>query len=108
MSKGLRSKPKVVAPLQWTITPWLMNGQGGWTQQPVILVEGRIPFFADHPDAYIAKLLELHDDPALTRMMNLYTLIGQFKDALEYYWNPGAKEVVAHEDGSNQNGQRAC
>lgn len=71
--------------LSWVLTPWLMNGQGGWKQQPVILVEGRVPFFADHPQAYIDKLQELHDDPALVRG-TFYTCIGQLKDGLEQAW----------------------
>ncbi len=68
------------------MTPWVMNGQGGWKQQPVILIEGRVPFFADHPDAYIAKLQEMHDDAALARGQ-FYTLMGQFRDAVEQAWS---------------------
>lgn len=77
---------KIPEPLNWSLTSWQMNGKGGWTTQPVILVEGRVPFYADHPQAYIDKLLELHDDPALRRLQTLHTQIGQFKDALEYFW----------------------
>lgn len=68
-----------------------MNGQGGWKQQPVILVEGQVPFFADHPDAYITKLQEMHDDKRIARGQ-FYMSIGQFKDALEQVWEN--KEVV--------------
>lgn len=75
--------------LTWHVTPWSMNGQG-WKQQPVILIEGKVPFFADHPDHYIAKLQEMHDDPQLARGL-FHTLIGQFKDALEQAWNKGVK-----------------
>ena len=82
---------KVKELLNWSLTPWLMNGQGGWKQQPVILIEGQVPFFADHPDAYIEKFEEMHDDPALMRGQ-FYTLIGQFKDALEQAWEN--KELV--------------
>ena len=71
--------------LEWQLTPWTMNGQGGWKQQPVITIEGRIPFFADHPQAYIDKLQEMHDDPTLARGA-FYTLIGQLRDAKEQAW----------------------
>ena len=77
--------------LHWTITPWAMNGQGSWKQQPVILVEGREPFFANHPNDYIVKLEELHNDPIVQRG-TFYASIGQLKDALEQVWD--AKEVV--------------
>jgi len=71
--------------LNWTLTPWVMNGHGGWKQQPVIVIEGQVPFYADHPDAYIAKLQEMHDNPTIARG-SFYSLIGQFKDALEQTW----------------------
>lgn len=71
--------------LAWSLTPWQMNGQGGWTQQPVILVEGQVPFFADHPQAYIDKLQELHDDPTVAHGA-FYGCIGQLRDALEQAW----------------------
>lgn len=67
-----------------------MSGNNGWKQQPVILVEGRVPFFADHPQAYIDKLQELHDDPAIARG-SFYGCIGQLRDALELAWH--VKEV---------------
>ena len=73
--------------LNWTVTPWEMNGLGGWKQQPVILVEGREPFYTDHPDEYIAKLEELHTDLSLLRGA-FYTFIGQFKDGLDNAWAP--------------------
>ena len=88
-------------PLNWTITPWLMNGQSGWKQQPVILVEGRTPFFADHPDAYIERLQALHDDPLLIPG-SFWTYIGQLRDALEQAWNV----KVSHAASSNRNGDR--
>ncbi len=72
--------------LNWALTPWQMNGKGGWTTQPIILVEGQTPFFADHPQAYIAKLQELHDNLTIT-CGSFYTCIGQFKDALEQGWD---------------------
>lgn len=88
--------------LEWTVTQWQMNGKGGWQGiAPVILVEGRHPFSADHPDAYIQRLQEMHDDPALVRGQ-FYTFIGQFKDALEQHWNV----EVDHENSSNRNGHR--
>lgn len=77
--------------LNWSLTPWQMNGQGSWTTQPVILIESQVPFFADHPDEYIKKLQKMHDDPALMRGP-FYTFIGQFQDALEQVWN--CKEAV--------------
>ena len=72
--------------LEWSLTPWVVNSLEGWKQQPVILIEGRIPFFADHPDDYIAKLQEMHDDQALARGP-FYALIGQLKDTLEQSWS---------------------
>ena len=72
--------------LIWSITPWLMNGEGGWKQQPIILIEGQIPFFADHPKAYITKLREMRKDKTLTRGP-FWTFIGQLKDGLELSWN---------------------
>ena len=97
MSNAHKIKPK-----QWSLTPWQMNGQGGWTQQPIILVEGEKPFYDDHPDAYIAKLEELHDDVTIERR-KFWTLIGEFKDALERYWNVEAPEDAK---GHHSNGHR--
>jgi len=77
--------------LEWHLTPWTMDGHGGWKQQPVILIEGRIPFFADHPEDYITKLQEMHDDPTLTRG-SFHTFIGQFKDAVEQFWTSGKQK----------------
>jgi len=80
---------KMKKTLDWQVTPWIMDTEeGGWKQQPVILIEKQTPFFADHPNDYITKLQEMHDDPKLTRGV-FHTLIGQFKDALEQSWkNP--------------------
>lgn len=75
--------------LTWHITLWVMNGQG-WKQQPVILIEGKAPFFADHPDGYMAKLQEMHDNPQLAQGP-FYTLIGQLRDAAEQYWHKEIK-----------------
>ena len=72
--------------LIWSVTPWVMNGEGGWKQQPIILIEGQIPFFADHPKAYIAKLREMQKDKTLTRG-TFWTCIGQLKDGLELSWD---------------------
>lgn len=94
-------KSKIVDLLSWTVTSWQMNGQAGWKLQPVILVEGQVPFFADHPDAYIVKLLELHDDHTLARGQ-FFTFIGQFQDALEQFWN----KESPHENSVNRNGHR--
>lgn len=77
----------------WTVTQWLMSGQGGWKQQPVILIEGETPFFADHPAAYIKKLREMHEDKTLTPGP-FWTLIGQFKDAEEQAWDIGLVPLV--------------
>ncbi len=79
------------AKLHWAVTPWVVNGQCGWKQQPVILVEGREPFYTDSPHDYIAKLEELHDDPTVEHGQ-FYTLIGQLKDALELAWD--VKETI--------------
>ena len=70
----------------WSMTQWLMNGQGGWKQQPVILVEGCVPFFTDNPQAYIDELEAMHDDPGLMPGP-FHTLIGQLKDGEEQAWN---------------------
>jgi|TARA_Y100000310_G_scaffold343856_1_gene453521 hypothetical protein len=77
--------------LEWQLTPWGMDGNGGWKQQPIILIEGEIPFFANHPNDYIKRLQEMHDNPMLYRG-SFYTLIGQFKDALELVWQKGEGE----------------
>jgi len=71
--------------IPWTITPWEMDGRGGWKTQPIILVEKEQPFTADRPEGYIQKIQELHDDPAIMRGA-FYTLIGQFRDNQELYW----------------------
>ena len=85
----MSKKPKPAPLLEWTITPWKMSGQGTWEGiAPVILVEGREPFYADHPQILIDKLQELHDDPLLTRG-DFYTLMGQLKDKLERFWQVG-------------------
>lgn len=65
-----------------------MDGLKRWKQQPVILIEGRTPFFADHPKDYIMKLQEMHNDLTLMRGI-FFTLIGQFQDATEQYWEKG-------------------
>src|SRR3990167_7182091 len=87
-------KPK----LAWTLTPWVMSGRGSWKQQPVLLVEGRVPFFADHPSAYIAELERLHDDDTVTRG-TFHTFIGQFRDALENVWEAKGAEKAAERAG---------
>jgi len=69
----------------WTMTPWTMNGRGGWKQQPVILIEGETPFFAAHPKAYIEKLREMYADKTLLRGP-FWTTIGQLKDGMELAW----------------------
>ena len=100
-------KSKERALLLWSLTPWAMNGHGGWKTQPVIVVEGRKPFFADTPQEYIAELERLHDDEGIARG-NFYTLIGQLKDAFETGWNPGLfslpKYVVKQEVGNGSQG----
>lgn len=73
--------------LEWQLTPWTVNGSS-WKMQPVILIEGRIPFFCDHPDDYIEKLQEMHEDPTIARGP-FFASIGQFKDALEQVWLTG-------------------
>jgi hypothetical protein len=87
LNRILRRHPRL---LEWHLTPWQMDGHGGWKEQPIILVEGRVPFFADHPQDYIDKLQELHDDPALAPGC-FHTLIGQLKDAMERSWGVKGK-----------------
>ena len=70
---------------EWHVTAWQMNGQGGWKQQPIILIEGQAPFFADHPQVYIDKLEEMSKDPTLVKGQ-FHTLAGQLEDAMEQYW----------------------
>lgn len=77
----------------WSVTQWLMNGQGGWKLQPVILIEGEVPFFADHPSTYIKKLQEMHEDKTLMRGP-FWTLLGQLKDAMEQAWDVGLVPLV--------------
>ena len=72
-------------PILWAITPWAMNGHGGWVTQPIILIEGDPAFLADHPSAYIAKLRAMHDDKTLAKGP-IWTSVGQLKDALEQSW----------------------
>lgn len=71
--------------MEWQLTPWRANGDGTWKQQPIITIEGRVPFFGDHPLDYINKLQEMHDDPTIARGI-FYTMIGQFKDLLDNSW----------------------
>ena len=70
-----------------------MNGLGGWKQQPVIIIEGQIPFFADHPKEYIRKLKEMYADKSLMRGP-FWTTIGQLKDGMEQSWNVLVVPVV--------------
>lgn len=88
--------------LNWTVTSWQMNYRRGWKTQPVIITEGAVqPFFADHPDAYIQKLQEMHDDPTFERK-EFYTLIGQFRDGLEQFWDKEMNDAEAR----GNNGKR--
>lgn len=63
-----------------------MNGEGGWKQQPVILIEGEAPFYADHPQPYIDRLEEMSKDPTLIKGQ-FHALAGQLQDALEQFWD---------------------
>jgi hypothetical protein len=81
-NRMLRRHPRL---LEWHLTPWKMNGNGGWAEQPIILIEGQVPFFADHPQSYIDKLEEMSKDPTLFRGA-FHTMAGQLKDALEQNW----------------------
>jgi len=72
-----------------------MDGKEGWKQQPIILIEGQPPFFADHPQPYIDKLEEMSKDPTLIKGA-FHTLAGQLKDALKQYWE------VKSEKGSSK------
>lgn len=71
--------------LEWHLTAWTMDGKGGWKQQPIILIEGQPPFFADHPQAYIDKLEEISTDPTITKGA-FHTMADQLKDAMEQVW----------------------
>ena len=86
----------------WALTPWKMNGRGGWTDQPIILVEGELPFFADHPLDYIERLEQMHDTPGFEKA-RWWVLIGQLRDGLEQHWD----EEQPSEKGNHRNGQRA-
>ena len=69
----------------WRLTPWKATYEKGileWIEQPVILVRRQVPFYADTPEEYIAKLQETHDDETFTRG-SFYTYIGEFKDIIE-------------------------
>ncbi len=76
--------------LSWALTPWSISESGGWKLQPVITVEGQVPFYASSPSPYIDKLQELHDNPEYARGA-FYTMIGQLKDAQEQSWVMGVK-----------------
>lgn len=82
LNRILRRHPRL---LEWHITPWQMDGYGGWKEQPIILIEGEKPFYADYPQAYIDKLEEMSKDPTLIQGA-FHTLAGQLKDAMEQYW----------------------
>lgn len=82
MNRTDKRHPKL---LEWHLTPWSMDDKGDWKQQPVILIEGQPPFFADNPQAYIDKLREMANDPRLIRGA-FHTLVGQLQDALEQFW----------------------
>jgi len=70
------------------LTPWKVNGKGKWELQPVIFVVNCPPFTGSHPNDYIVELERLHDDPSIERL-SYWTLIGEFRDALESYWDVG-------------------
>ena len=80
--------------LNWEITSWQMNGREGWIKQPIILVEGRTPFFADHPQAYIDELVALRNDPALLPFIAFHTVVGQLQDGLEWFWKVKSAGVL--------------
>lgn len=83
---------------EWQLTAWRANGSGGWKQQPIITIEGKTPFFADHPLDYINKLQEMHDDPAVMRGI-FYTMIGQLKDLLDNSWEVNDGRSSDQEEG---------
>lgn len=65
------------------LAPWKAHAEGrGWVTQPIIVVQGRTPFFADHPAAYVAELEKLHADK-LVRRGKFHTLIGEFQDEMD-------------------------
>ena len=76
-------KPNTIV---WQLTPWQMNGEGSWKQQPIITAEGVRPFFADHPKDYMKRLKEMHAGPSFARGQ-FHMLIGELRDGLEQAWN---------------------
>lgn len=86
-NRVLRRHPRL---LEWHLTTWRMNGHGGWKEQPIILIEGQAPFFADHPQAYIDKLEEMSKDPMLIRGA-FHTMAGQLEDGLVQVWDTHRK-----------------
>lgn len=71
--------------LNWKLTPWIMNGKGGWKQQPVILIEGEMPYYFDHPTEYITKLLAMAKDTRL-ESGQFHTFAGELRDELDQFW----------------------
>lgn len=71
--------------LAWQMTAWAMTGIGTWKQQPVIVIEGQIPFFADHPKDYIRKLKEMYADKTIVRGP-FWASIGHLRDGMELSW----------------------
>jgi hypothetical protein len=84
------------------MTAWKMGGTGEWIDMPIILIAGEVPFWADNPQPYIAKLEAMHGDLALERRQ-FWTLIGELKDGFEYNWY--VQEVTV-EESHNTNGNR--
>ena len=94
--------------LAWTMTPWIPDGEEGWKEQPVILVETRRPFFADHPTAYIEKLEDIHNDH-LVADGSFWKCIGELKDCLDYTWDkahPQRKPGVVVPANRQRNGRQ--
>lgn len=61
--------------------------------QPIVLVDGDPPFFADHPQQYIDKLWELHARTDL-KPGTFHTMIGQLQDVLEQgLWREAEEDV---------------
>ena len=85
------------APLDWQVTPFTANPEGGWANQPVILVPGKQPLFFDTPEEYITELERMHDSILFARGL-FHTVIGQLQDGLENAWEADSAKRI-HRNG---------
>ena len=66
----------------WQLTNWTTKPESGWQQQPVIMVDGQVYFFGNHPQEYIDALELMHRDASFVQGP-FHALIGQLQDELE-------------------------